>query len=34
MNIAGCQMEDVTVAEAIGTLKRTIDEMIADGEIS
>lgn len=33
MNIAGCQMEDVTIPEAIGILKKTIDDMIAEGEL-
>ncbi len=33
MNIAGCQMEEVTPAEAIGVLKHTIDSMIDDGEL-
>lgn len=33
MNIAGCQMQDVTLAEAIGILKHTIDTMISDGEL-
>ena len=34
MNMAGCQMSDVTVPEAIGVLKRTIDQMIEEGELS
>ncbi len=33
MNIAGCQLRDVTLAEAIGILKHTIDTMIEDGEL-
>ncbi len=33
MNIAGCQMEEVSLAEAIGVLKHTIDSMIEDGEL-
>ena len=33
MSIAGCQMEDVTIEEAIGILKHTIDTMIDDGEL-
>ena len=33
MNIAGCQMDDVSVAEAIGVLKHTIDTMIEEGEL-
>ncbi len=34
MNIAGCQMDDVSVAEAIGVLKHTIDTMIEEGELT
>ncbi|MCR5715821.1 MAG: DHH family phosphoesterase [Lachnospiraceae bacterium] len=34
MNIAGCQMENVTVAEAIAVIKNTLDTMIQEGEIS
>ncbi len=33
MNTAGCQMEGVSMAEAIGTLKETIDIMIEEGAI-
>ena len=33
MSIAACQMEDVSLAEAIGTLKDTIDIMLEEGEI-
>ena len=33
MNTAGCQMEGVGMAEAIGTLKETIDIMIEEGAI-
>lgn len=33
MNIAGCQMDDVSVAEAVGVLKHTIDTMIEEGEL-
>lgn len=33
LNMAGCQMRDVTLAEAIAVLKRTIDSMIEDGEL-
>lgn len=33
LNMAGCQMTDVTLAEAIAVLKRTIDSMIEDGEL-
>ncbi len=34
MNIAGCQMDDMSVAEAIGVLKHTIDTMIEEGELT
>ena len=33
MSIAGCQMEDTTINEAIGVIKRTIDTMIEEGEL-
>ncbi len=33
MNIAACQMEGTSLAEAIGVLKRTIDYMLENGEI-
>ncbi len=33
MSSAGCQMEGVTASEAIATLKRTLDQMIDDGEL-
>ncbi|MBP3737292.1 MAG: DHH family phosphoesterase [Lachnospiraceae bacterium] len=33
MNIAGCQLEDVTVEEAIERLKSTIDAMTEEGEL-
>ena len=33
MNIAGCQMTEVTVTEAISALKHTIDTMIEEGEL-
>lgn len=33
MSIAGCQMEDVSVNEAIAVIKRTIDTMIDEGEL-
>ncbi|MCM1091445.1 MAG: DHH family phosphoesterase [Butyrivibrio sp.] len=33
MNIAACQMEGVGIVEAIGALKRTIDDMLDKGEI-
>ncbi len=34
MNIAGCQMDDMSVAEAIGVLKHTIDTMTEEGELT
>ena len=34
MNNAGCQMDNVSVPEAIGVLKHTIDTMIEEGELS
>ena len=33
LNVAACQMEGTGLAEAIGVLKRTIDEMLDNGEI-
>ena len=33
MNVAGCQMEDVTLTEAIAVIKETLDTMIEEGEI-
>ncbi|MDE7251918.1 MAG: DHH family phosphoesterase [Acetatifactor sp.] len=33
MNVAACQMEGVGIAEAIGALKHTIDDMLDKGEI-
>ena len=33
MSAAGCQMEGVSVNEAIATLKRTLDTMIEEGEL-
>ncbi|MCM1525790.1 MAG: DHH family phosphoesterase [Clostridium sp.] len=33
MNVAACQMEGVGIVEAIGELKRTIDDMLDKGEI-
>ena len=33
MNIAGCQMEDMTITEAIVVLKNTIDVMLREGAI-
>ena len=34
MNIAGCQLENTPVEEGIIVLKRTLDKMIEEGEIS
>ncbi|MBD5552273.1 MAG: DHH family phosphoesterase [Lachnospiraceae bacterium] len=34
MNIAGCQMEDITLMEAISIVKNTLDTMIQEGAIS
>lgn len=34
MNVAGCQMEDVSLTEAISVIKNTLDTMIQEGEIS
>lgn len=34
MNIAGCQMEDVSLVEAISVVKNTLDTMIQEGAIS
>jgi len=33
MSMAGCQMEGITVTEAIGVIKNTIDTMIEEGEL-
>jgi hypothetical protein len=33
MNIAACQMDDITPEDAMDRLKGLIDQMIADGEI-
>lgn len=33
MNIAACQVDDATLTEALGMLKRTIDEMTEEGEL-
>ena len=34
LNMAGCQMENTPVLEGIGILKKTLDKMIEEGEIS
>ena len=33
MNVAGCQMEGVTVDEAVRKIRQTLDEMIEEGEL-
>lgn len=33
INTAGCQMEDTSLAEGIGIIKHTLDQMIEEGEI-
>jgi c-di-AMP phosphodiesterase-like protein len=33
LNIAGCQLENVTIEEAIDTLKATISKMTEAGEL-
>ena len=33
LNIAGAQLTDMNIPEAIATLKRTIDQMIGEGEL-
>ncbi|MBR0093027.1 MAG: DHH family phosphoesterase [Lachnospiraceae bacterium] len=33
LNIAGCQMENISVTEAIAVIKRTLDDMIEGGEL-
>lgn len=33
MSIAGCQMEGTSIPEVIGEIKRTIDEMLEEGEL-
>lgn len=33
MNVAGCQMEGTSIAEAIVVIKNTIDQMIQEGEL-
>ena len=33
LNIAGCQLENMSIEEAIDTLKRTISEMTEEGEL-
>lgn len=33
MNVAGCQMEGTSIAEAIAVIKSTIDQMIQEGEL-
>ncbi len=33
LNIAGCQLEGVSIPEGIGTLKNTLDKMIEEGDL-
>ena len=33
LNVAGCQLEGVSVPEGIGALKETLDKMIAEGDL-
>ncbi len=33
LNIAGCQLEGVSIPEGIGALKETLDKMIAEGDL-
>ena len=33
MNIAGCQMEGITVGDAIKSIKATLDKMLEEGEL-
>ena len=33
MSIAGAQLTDCTVKEAVDTIKETLDNMLAEGEI-
>lgn len=33
MNVAGCQMEGISIAEGIGAVKTTLDKMIEEGEL-
>ena len=34
LNMAACQMENATLAEAEGALKNTLDTMIEEGDLS
>ena len=34
MNVAACQMEGVSLTEAIGVIKHTLDSMIEEGELN
>ena len=34
MNIAGAQMEDVSIEEAVRVMKHTLDTMIEEGDLS
>ena len=33
LNIAGCQLNGVSISEGIGILKATLDKMIEDGDL-
>jgi hypothetical protein len=33
MSVAGCQLENSSIPEAIGVLKQTLDKMIEDGDL-
>ncbi len=33
LNVAGCQMEGISLAEGIGAVKKTLDKMIEEGEL-
>lgn len=33
LNTAGCQLSGISISEAIGILKATLDTMIEDGEL-
>ena len=34
MNIAGAQMEDVSLEEAVAAMKKTLDTMIEEGDLT
>jgi len=33
LSVAGCQLEDITIEEAVIKLKNTLDTMVKEGEI-